>query len=314
MTPAAPGAPAVQRRPLFAGNWKMHTLPAEAARLAAAVREGLDGWGGGDPAAAGGTVTPGVAGRGAGTQPAEGPAGPPAAGAAEVVLCPPFTSLAAAAEALAGSAIALGAQDLAWGDFGAFTGEVSAPMLRELGCRYVIVGHSERRQLLGETDALILRKLEAALAGGLVPILCVGEDAAQRREGRTAAVVLGQAAHALAGLDGEQAARVVIAYEPVWAIGSGTPATPADAQAVAAALRGLIERLHGPAVAAAVRILYGGSVKPDNIGGFMAQPDIDGALVGGASLDGAGFARLVRQGVAARAAAPGGAAAGEERS
>lgn len=283
MTSPARVAPAAGRRPLFAGNWKMHTLPAEAARLAAAVREGL-----------------------------EGPAGPVPAGAAEVVLCPPFTSLATAAEALAGSGIALGAQDVAWGDFGAFTGEVSAPMLRALGCRYVIVGHSERRRLLGEDDALVQRKLLAALAGGLVPILCVGEDAAQRQEGRTAAVVLGQAAYALAGLEPEEAARVVIAYEPVWAIGSGQPATPADAQAVAAAIRRLVERLHGPATAAAVRILYGGSVKPDNIGGFMAQPDIDGALVGGASLDGTAFARLVREGMAARAAA-GGPATGAER-
>ncbi|EKP94901.1 triose-phosphate isomerase [Thermaerobacter subterraneus] len=266
MNPAASGGPA-GRRPLLAGNWKMHTLPGEAAELAAAVRQGLEGQ----------------------------------ALSAEVVLCPPFTSLAAAGQALAGSPIALGAQDLVWGEFGAFTGAISAPMLRELGCRYVIVGHSERRQLLGETDALIQRKLEAALAGGLTPILCVGEDAAQRREGRTAAVVLGQVAFALAGLEPGQAAQVVIAYEPVWAIGSGTPATPGDAQAVAAAIRQLVARLHGPAAAAAVRVLYGGSVKPDNIAGFMAQPDVDGALVGGASLDGAAFARLVREGAAARA-------------
>ncbi|GAB6877270.1 triose-phosphate isomerase [Thermaerobacter litoralis] len=286
MNGAAP-APAA-RRPLLAGNWKMHTLPAEAARLAAAVREGLEGRA--------------VEGSGGGAGQAADGAGRALPGA-EVVLCPPFTSLAAAGQALAGSAIALGAQDLGWGDYGAFTGEVSAPMLRELGCRYVIVGHSERRQLLGETDALIQRKLQAALAGGLDPILCVGEDAAQRQEGRTRAVVLGQVAYALAGLEPEQAARVVIAYEPVWAIGSGTPATPADAQAVAAAIRQLVDRLHGPAVAAAVRVLYGGSVKPDNIAGFMAQPDVDGALVGGASLDGAAFARLVLEGVAARAAA-----------
>ncbi|HEY8394256.1 MAG TPA: triose-phosphate isomerase [Thermaerobacter sp.] len=266
------------RRPLFAGNWKMHTLPDEAARLAAAVREGLSG---------------------------------PGRPVADVVLCPPFTSLAAARSALEagdvaggqggeGRGIALGAQDLAWGEFGAFTGEVSAPMLKALGCTYVITGHSERRRLLGETDALVQRKLLAALGAGLVPILCVGEDAAERQEGRTQAVVLGQVAYALAGLPAEQAARVVVAYEPVWAIGTGTPATPADAQAVAAAIRGLLARLHGTEVAGQVRILYGGSVKPDNIAGFMAQPDIDGALVGGASLDGAAFTALVRQGAAAR--------------
>ncbi|PZN08315.1 MAG: triose-phosphate isomerase, partial [Bacillota bacterium] len=139
-----------------------------------------------------------------------------------------------------------------------------------------------------------------ALGAGLVPILCVGEDAAEREEGHTEAVVLGQVAYALAGLPAGQVARVVIAYEPVWAIGTGTPATPADAQAVAAAIRGLLARLHGVEVAGQVRILYGGSVKPDNIAGFMVQPDIDGALVGGASLDGAAFAELVRRGAAAR--------------
>jgi len=211
----------------------------------------------------------------------------------EMVLCPPFTALAAVAEQLTGSGIALGAQNCYWETEGAYTGEIAPGMLKEIGCRYVILGHSERRQYFGETDEKVNKKVRAALAGGLTPIVCVGELLEEREAGRTEEVVGRQLNGALAGLGAAEAAGLVVAYEPVWAIGTGRTASAADAQAVNGYIRGILRRLYGDAVAEAVRIQYGGSVKPGNAAELMAQPDIDGALVGGASLDADSFALIV---------------------
>jgi triosephosphate isomerase len=248
----------VSRTPLLAGNWKMHGTRREAVALARALAEAVG-----------------------------------AVREREVVVAPPFTALEAVAQVLAGSRIGLGAQNVHWEAKGAFTGEVSAPMLREAGCTHVIVGHSERRQYFGETDATVGKRLRAALAGGLTPIVCVGETLAEREAGETAAVIARQVAAALAGLAPTDVARCVVAYEPVWAIGTGRTATPAQAEEVHAAIRRQVAGLVGEPVAAGLRILYGGSVKPDNIDALMAESDIDGALVGGASLDPAAFARIV---------------------
>ncbi|HEY8369404.1 MAG TPA: triose-phosphate isomerase [Thermodesulfobacteriota bacterium] len=252
------GAPG--RRPLLAGNWKLHGRLAEAAALAGAVRDAVAGTSGRD-----------------------------------VVLCPPFTAVAEVARVLAGSPIAVGGQDCFWEPKGAFTGEVSAEMLKDAGASFVIVGHSERRQYFGETDETVARKVAAARRAGLVPILCVGERLEEREAGRTLEVVSRQVTAGLAGVSpaDAEAGRLVVAYEPVWAIGTGRTATPAQAQEVHAAIRRLLAERFGAAAASAVRIQYGGSVKPDNIDALMAEPDIDGALVGGASLDAAGFARIV---------------------
>jgi len=248
----------VSRTPLLAGNWKMHGTRSEAVALARALAAAIGS----------------VAGR-------------------EVAVAPPFTALEAVAGALAGSGIGLAAQNVHWEPKGAFTGEVSAAMLREAGCTHVIVGHSERRQYFGETDATVAKRLGAALAGGLIPIACVGETLAEREAGETAAVIARQVAAVLAGA-GAGIARCVLAYEPVWAIGTGRTATPAQAEEVHAAIRRQVAGTAGEAVAAGLRILYGGSVKPDNIDALMAEADIDGALVGGASLEAAAFARIVR--------------------
>jgi len=242
---------------LMAGNWKMHKTTAEAVILV----EGLK---------------PYVA----------------AARDLEVVVCPPFTALAAVARALAGSPIGLGAQNVHWEKEGAFTGEVSAPMLADLGCTYVVVGHSERRQHFGETDEIVQRKARAAVTAGLRPIVCVGESLREREAGTTWDVLEAQVKGSLRGLSGDSG--IVMAYEPVWAIGTGRTATPAQAQEAHAFLRKLLEGLWSPAAAAAMRILYGGSVKPDNARDLMAQPDVDGALVGGASLDANSFGKIVR--------------------
>ena len=207
------------------------------------------------------------------------------AGSAELVLCPPAVYIETVVAAVgAGGPIGVGGQTMHDKPSGAFTGEVAAPMLVDLGCRYVILGHSERRTLFGETDAAVNAKARAALAAGLTPIVCVGETLAEREAGRTAAVVTEQVQGSLGGIPAADLARVVIAYEPVWAIGTGRVATPEQAQEVHALIRGLVAGLAAPAVAAAVRIQYGGSVKPDNVADLAAQPDIDGALVGGASL------------------------------
>lgn len=247
------------RIPIIAGNWKMHKTVAEAVAF---VDDFLRERGG-------------------------------AVGAPEVVLCPPFTALASVGAKLRGAQVGLGAQDVFWESKGAFTGEIAPGMLVEAGCGYCIIGHSERRQYFGETDETVSRKTKAALAAGLVPIVCVGESLEQREAGETQSWVESQVRGGLANLTQDEARRVVIAYEPIWAIGTGRNASGADAQAVCHLIRETIGSMYGDAVADGLRIQYGGSVKPENIAEFMSQPDVDGALVGGASLDPAGFARIV---------------------
>lgn len=237
------------RRPLIAGNWKMNTNRAEAIALAQAVAEG--------------------AGK---------------LGQVDLAVCPPSVYLDAVGAALKGQPVALGAQNMYHEPAGAFTGEISAAMLVDLGCRYVILGHSERRHVLGETDQQINLKVFAALDAGLTPIVCVGELLSEREAGETEAVVRRQFDGSLAGLSVEAIERVVIAYEPVWAIGTGKVATPQQAQEVHLDLRKLLVSRYNDDLADRVRIQYGGSVKPANAGELLSQPDIDGALVGGASL------------------------------
>jgi triosephosphate isomerase len=246
------------RRPLIAGNWKMHKTLEETRALVAGIRAGL-----------------------------------PKDAAADVLVAPPFTALAAAVEAARGSAVDVAAQNAHFEQKGAFTGEVSPGMLVDVGCSHVILGHSERRQLFGETDEGVARKAVASLSHGLVPILCVGETLDEREAGQTSAVVERQVERALRELTPDQLAGSVIAYEPVWAIGTGRAATPEQAQEVHAAIRRQVSGSHGEAVAAAVRILYGGSVKPDNAQVLLGQADIDGALVGGACLEAASFLAIV---------------------
>ena len=212
---------------------------------------------------------------------------------AEVVICPPFVNLPVAVEAAKGTNIQIGAQDVFWLKEGAYTGEVSGPMLAAAGCQWVIVGHSERRQYFGETDETVFKKTVAALDAELKPIVCVGERLEQREAGDTEAILAQQFAGGLAPLTPEEFARVTIAYEPCWAIGTGKTATPEIAGEAHAFLRGRIRDKFGVDAADACRILYGGSVKPDNIQALMAQPDLDGALVGGASLDPVSFASIV---------------------
>ncbi len=214
----------------------------------------------------------------------------------EIAVCPPFTALHQAAQILKGTRIRWGAQDLFWEDTGAFTGEVSAPMLKDIGCRYVIIGHSERRQYFGEKDEDVQRKAKAALRHSLTPIVCVGETLAQREAGTHREVVRGQMQVALNGLTKEELATVVIAYEPVWAIGTGRTATPEQAQQMHEYIRGILSEMDDHVAADAILILYGGSVKPDNARDLLKQPDIDGALVGGASLKAGDFAEIVRAG------------------
>lgn len=211
----------------------------------------------------------------------------------EVVVCPPFTALAPVAEALKGSNIALAAQNMHWESQGAMTGEVSPVMLKEIGCKYVVLGHSERRQYFAETDEGVNKKVKAALEHGLIPIVCVGETLEQREAGETEPVVEAQTRGALAGLSPEQVASLVIAYEPVWAIGTGKTASEEDAQQVNGYIRKVIAHQFGSSTAEAVRIQYGGSVKPSNAKGLMSQPDIDGGLVGGASLKTEDFVGII---------------------
>ncbi len=247
------------RKPVLAGNWKMFKTGAEAAAFARELRPRVS-----------------------------------MIHDAEIVVCPPFTALSAALQALTGSNVQVGAQDVYWEAEGAFTGEVSAPMLKEAGCRWVIVGHSERRQLFGETDEAVARKAAAALGAGLSPIVCVGETLAEREAARTLDVVGRQIRTGLGGLSEEQMAGLVVAYEPVWAIGTGKVATPTQAEEVHQAIRSLVREIHGAPAAGALRILYGGSVKAGNVAELMSQPDVDGALVGGASLSAESFAAIVR--------------------
>ena len=213
---------------------------------------------------------------------------------AEVAICPPFVNIAAAVEATKGTRVGIGGQNCYWQNKeGAFTGEVTPAMLKAAGCKYVIIGHSERRQYFGETDATVLARTKAALEAGLTPMVCVGELLADREAGKTADVMTTQFTGGIAGLTPEEFAKIVIAYEPVWAIGTGKVATPEIAQDTHKCIRDLVEAKFGKDAAAAVRILYGGSVKPDNVTGLMAKPDIDGALVGGAALKAEDFAGIV---------------------
>jgi triosephosphate isomerase len=211
----------------------------------------------------------------------------------EVVICPPFTNLAAAVEAVQGTRIHIGAQNIAWAKEGAFTGEISGPMIVAAGATYAIVGHSERRQYFAETDETVLKRTLAALEFGLSPIVCVGERLEERESGHTEAVLARQFQNGIAGLSEQQFARIVIAYEPVWAIGTGKTATPEIAADTHRAIRGQVRAKFGKEAGDAIRILYGGSVKPDNTRSLMAQPEIDGVLVGGASLDAVSFAGIV---------------------
>ena len=211
---------------------------------------------------------------------------------AEMLICPPFVDLPAASEMVQGTHIQLGAQNMYPEEKGAFTGEISPAMLKELHCRYVICGHSERRHIMGESDEFIHRKVVSSLAHSLTPILCTGETAEQRNEGRTEEIIREELETALFNIPSEQAETIVIAYEPIWAIGTGAAATAVDAQAVAHFIRGELTRLYGETTAEKIRILYGGSVKAANIEAFMAQKDIDGGLIGGASLKATEFKEI----------------------
>jgi triosephosphate isomerase len=211
----------------------------------------------------------------------------------EVVICPPFTNLAAAVAAVGGSNIRIGSQNIAWAKEGAFTGEISGPMIASVGATHAIVGHSERRQYFGETDETVLKRTQAALEFGLSPIVCVGERLEERESGNTEAVLVSQFQKGIAGLTEQQFAKIVIAYEPVWAIGTGKTATPEMAADTHRVIRKQVTAKFGKAAGDSIRILYGGSVKPDNVKTLMAQTEIDGVLVGGASLDAAGFASIV---------------------
>jgi triosephosphate isomerase len=246
------------RKPVIAGNWKMYKTQEEARAFFTALK----------PLVASSTHC-------------------------EVIIGAPFTALAASVAAAAGSAIAIAAQDVYWAPEGAFTGEISPKMLVEAGCRAVIIAHSERRQFFSETDETANKKMKAALASGLTPIFCVGETLAERESGSMKKVLERQFRQGLAGLTAAEFSRIIVAYEPVWAIGTGRTATPDMAAEAHRCLRDLAASGFTPEGAAALRILYGGSVKPDNIKGLMAQVEIDGALVGGASLDAQQFASIV---------------------
>lgn len=246
------------RKPLVAGNWKMNKTVEQARALVSEMLPGLQ-----------------------------------AVSEVERVLCPPFTSLMAIAAMLSGTEIGLGAQNMHWEAAGAFTGEISPAMVKEF-CQYVILGHSERRTYFGETDETVNRKVRAALANALTPIVCIGETLAENEAGRTSEVVSRQIEQGLKDLTSEQASALVIAYEPVWAIGTGRAASGQDAnRVVAEVIRPTLSRMFGPVVAEAVRVLYGGSVTAANAAEFFSQPHIDGALVGGASLKAAEFVKIV---------------------
>ncbi|HEU0264622.1 MAG TPA: triose-phosphate isomerase [Geobacterales bacterium] len=246
------------RKPVIAGNWKLYKTRGEAIELVTALKTLV-------------TDAHGV----------------------EVVVAPVFTVLATVKEALAGSVIHLSGQDCFWEEEGAFTGEVSPKMLLDAGCSHVIIGHSERRQYFGETDETVNMKSRAALASGLTVILCIGETLAEREAGTTLAVLERQLKGGMAGMTASDMQHLIVAYEPVWAIGTGKTATSAQAQEAHAFIRATIGTLQGGTAANAMRILYGGSVKPDNIGELMGQTDVDGALVGGASLKADTFAAIV---------------------
>lgn len=248
-----------ERKPVIAGNWKMNKTIAEAEEL---VKELI---------ASVGDVED-----------------------VEVVVCPPFTALQGVSALLKGTGIGLGAQNMYFEKAGAYTGEVSPEMLKDVGCEYVIIGHSERRQYFGETDEYVNKKVRTALSYGLIPIVCVGETLEQREQGITADLVSKQVRIALDGVDHALVPQVIIAYEPIWAIGTGRSATADDAESVISLIRGVVAEMFGKESADKMRIQYGGSVKPSNITELMKQPNIDGALVGGASLDADSFSKIVR--------------------
>jgi len=247
------------RLPFIAGNWKMNKTVGEAVDLVRELQEAISG-----------------------------------VKEVEVAVAPPFTALYAVRRELEGSRIRLAAQNLYWEEKGAFTGEISPLMLKEVGCDYVIIGHSERRQYFGETDETVNRRIKAALAQGLKVIFCIGETLKEREEGRTFLVIVRQIEGGLKGLGDNEMRDIVIAYEPVWAIGTGKTATPEQAEEVHRFIRGKVEKLYSRKVSEEMRIQYGGSVTPENIKGLMNQPNIDGALVGGASLKAESFSKIVR--------------------
>jgi len=246
------------RKPIIAGNWKMYKTPAETTAFFQNFNSLVAN-----------------------------------ASHCEILLCPPYLDLPAAVDAVKGTSIQIGAQDLYWVKEGAFTGEVSGPMIRAVGCTHVLVGHSERRQYCYETNETVLQRTIAALGADLTPVVCVGERLEEREAGRTEAVLTDQFQNGIAPLTPEQFARIVIAYEPVWAIGTGKTATPEIAAEAHGIIRAQVTGKYGPKPAGRLRILYGGSVKPDNVKSLMAQTEIDGALVGGASLDAVSFAAIV---------------------
>ena len=247
------------RLPFIAGNWKMNKTVGEALDLVRELKKAISG-----------------------------------VKEVEVAVAPPFTALYAVRRELEGTPIRLAAQNLYWEEKGAFTGEVSPLMLKEVGCHYVIIGHSERRQFFGETDETVNRRIKAALAQGLKVIFCMGETLKEREEGRTFSVVERQMSGGLKGLGDKELRNIVAAYEPVWAIGTGKTATPEQAEEVHRFIREKVEKLYSRKVSEEIRIQYGGSVTPENIKGLMSQPDIDGALVGGASLKAESFSKIVR--------------------
>ena len=249
------------RKILIAGNWKMYKTVEEAVRFVKTLKESL-----------------------------------PKPLAIDVVVCPPFTSLAPVGQILSGSAIALGAQDLHWEEEGAFTGEVSPKMLKETGCQYVIVGHSERRAYFSETNAVLHQKLQGAIRHGLFPILCIGERLEEREKGRTLEVITNHLS-VLEGIEKGSLKKIILAYEPVWAIGTGRNATPAQAEEVHRFIRERLQERYGEELSESVRILYGGSVKLDNIESLLEEPDVDGVLVGGASLEMNSFLKIIEGGL-----------------
>lgn len=247
------------RRPLIAGNWKMYKTGEEAVDFVNAIKESIAD-----------------------------------VSDVDIMIAPPFTALTQVSMATQGSPIGLGAQNLYWEREGAYTGEISAPMLKSAGCQYVIIGHSERRQYFGETDQSINRKIEAAAAADLIPVFCIGETETQRDAGETFSILDKQIKNGLKGLFSENLKSLIVAYEPVWAIGTGKTATKEQAQEVHAYVRDWFAKQFDPEFSQGLRILYGGSVKPANVKDLMAMEDIDGALVGGASLDPDSFSQLVR--------------------
>ena len=252
----------MSRKVIVAGNWKMNKNAAEGRALVEALKNGIAGL-----------------------------------EAAEIVVCPPFTTIGSVVEAAAGSAIGVGAQNIHWEASGAFTGEISADMLKTSGVQYVIIGHSERRQYFGETNETVNKRLKAAIAAGLTPIVCVGELLEEREGNKTEAVLSEQIRVGFAGIDAKDAEKIVVAYEPVWAIGTGKTATPEMAQEAHAFIRGELRALFGN-VADAMRIQYGGSMKASNARELVAQPDIDGGLIGGAALKADDFIALIREALA----------------